>query len=276
MELFQERAPYLNNKKDEEKRKWASWEKMGRGRRKRRRRRRRRKNKGVMLTNTVCVTRNVSDPFSPCDVPNLNQAIVCAHSKVSALLQPANRSHGVIRSNAAELCDTAGGCAPEVNVAPEANTEDVLRRPIKEVEVEIILELWRIEDLEGRLGDVTGRMTRRWKDLIKRKEEKRRRGRRLFLWKEGGGRSWLRHLLCFHLDWGEGIDVSEGGVNSNGRVLLGGLELKEVPSWGWAEGILSCGAVLCGIFITTGDSITAGTKELALQNPLVSDHCLLY
>lgn len=42
----------------------------------------------------------------------------------------------------------AGTSAPQVNTSPKANTEDVKRGPVHQVQVEVILQLWGIQHFE--------------------------------------------------------------------------------------------------------------------------------
>lgn len=46
----------------------------------------------------------------------------------------------------------AGAGAPQVDTGAQSHTEHVQRRPVHQVEVEIVLELWSIQNFEGNFG----------------------------------------------------------------------------------------------------------------------------
>lgn len=73
-----------------------------------------------------------------------------------------------------------GACAPQVHTSPEANTQQIPRRPVHQVEVEVVLQLGGVQHLKGDLGDLAGWLTRRSQELVatrggrRRKEERER------------------------------------------------------------------------------------------------------
>lgn len=60
----------------------------------------------------------------------------------------------------------AGAGTPQVDAGPQAHAQQVSRRPVHQVEVEVILQLWGIQDLEGDLGDLAGRFPRRAQEFV--------------------------------------------------------------------------------------------------------------
>lgn len=60
----------------------------------------------------------------------------------------------------------AGARTPQIDAAAEAHGEDVLRRPVHEVEIEVVLELGRVEHLERDARDLAGGLSRRPQQLL--------------------------------------------------------------------------------------------------------------
>lgn len=60
----------------------------------------------------------------------------------------------------------AGAGAPQVHAGPQPHAEHVERRPVHQVQIEIILQLGRVQDLEGDLGDLAGGLPRRPQQLL--------------------------------------------------------------------------------------------------------------
>lgn len=60
----------------------------------------------------------------------------------------------------------AGARTPEIDAAAEAHGEHVLSRPVHEVEIEVVLELGRIEHLEGDPRNLAGGLSRRPEQLL--------------------------------------------------------------------------------------------------------------
>ena len=50
----------------------------------------------------------------------------------------------------------AGAGAPQVHAGPQPHAEHIEGRPVHQVQVEVVLQLWRVQDLEGDLGDLAG------------------------------------------------------------------------------------------------------------------------
>lgn len=60
----------------------------------------------------------------------------------------------------------AGAGTPQVDAGSQAHTEQVPRRPVYQVEVEVVLQLRSVQHLEGDLGDLAGRFARRAEQLV--------------------------------------------------------------------------------------------------------------
>lgn len=69
--------------------------------------------------------------------------------------------------------DLAGAGTPQINTGSQADTEQVTRRPVYQVEVEVILQLWSIQHFEGDLGDLSGWFPRGAEQLVTTKKSKR-------------------------------------------------------------------------------------------------------
>lgn len=70
-------------------------------------------------------------------------------------------AYAVPRPQIAELGDLAIGRGPEVDAGAEADGEHVLRGPVDEVEIEVVLQGGRVQDLMRRFGDLPGWLLRR-------------------------------------------------------------------------------------------------------------------
>lgn len=60
----------------------------------------------------------------------------------------------------------AGAGAPQVDAGPQTHAEQVPRRPVYQVEVEVVLQLWSVQHLEGDLRDLTRWLARRAEQLV--------------------------------------------------------------------------------------------------------------
>lgn len=60
----------------------------------------------------------------------------------------------------------AGAGTPQVDAGPQAHAEQVPRRPVYQVEVEVVLQLRSVQHFEGDLGDLAGRFPRRAEQLV--------------------------------------------------------------------------------------------------------------
>lgn len=97
-----------------------------------------------------------SHSFTPCCIPYLNGALVSPYSQVGATLRPTHGTNSVVRPQIAELGDLAAACIPQVDAIPQSDREDIVRRPVHEVEVEVVLQCGRVQHLVGRPRDLPG------------------------------------------------------------------------------------------------------------------------
>lgn len=95
----------------------------------------------------------LADSAAPGCVPELDGALAGAHCEVSALGVPVEAGDGV-RSELAELEDTVVGGVPEVEGGVEGDREYVEGGPLEQVEVEVVLQVGRVQHLEGHLADL--------------------------------------------------------------------------------------------------------------------------
>mmetsp|Transcript_63313 Transcript_63313/g.181645 ORF Transcript_63313/g.181645 Transcript_63313/m.181645 type:complete len:360 (+) Transcript_63313:650-1729(+) len=110
-------------------------------------------------------------------VPYLHLPFVGAHRQMSPSLRPTDRGDGILGPKVAELGHPAGASIPEVHTTAQADAQEVGRRPIDQVQVEVVLQLWRIQDLERDLGDFPGHLPRRVEELAVVERHRRERER---------------------------------------------------------------------------------------------------
>ena len=102
-------------------------------------------------------------------VPDLDVPFVGAHGNQVAAdpVGPGHGSHRVaVLREVAEPGDLAGAGAPQVDGRAEPDGEHVLRRPVDQVEVEVVLQLGSVQHLEGDLRDLAHRLPRRPQQLL--------------------------------------------------------------------------------------------------------------
>jgi len=88
------------------------------------------------------------------DVPNLNDSTVRANGEMLPSLGPTHRGHLVAWAKVMQLRHLAVACRPDVDAVGETDCQVVGRRPVDQVQVEIVLESWRIKNFVGNLGDL--------------------------------------------------------------------------------------------------------------------------
>lgn len=80
-------------------------------------------------------------------------SLVCAHCQQIAPLGPL---HGgdrlvVVGAQVAQLDHLAVACAPQVHRGAQPNRQHVLAGPVHQVQVEVVLQFGRVQDLENKL-----------------------------------------------------------------------------------------------------------------------------
>jgi hypothetical protein len=85
---------------------------------------------------------------------HLNFALVSPYYQVSATLRPTHGANRVLRPQIAELGDLAAARVPQVDAIPQSDSQDIVRGPIHEVEVEIVLQCGRVQHLVRRARDL--------------------------------------------------------------------------------------------------------------------------
>lgn len=79
----------------------------------------------------------------------LQVALLSADREKVAALRPLDgRDRVVVGAEIAELHHLAVAGAPQVDAGAESHGEHVLRGPVHQVQVEVILELWRVKHLQ--------------------------------------------------------------------------------------------------------------------------------
>ena len=76
-----------------------------------------------------------------------------ANGEKGTVPRPLHTCHTIIWADIAQFCDLAVHGGPEVDARAETYGQNVLRRPINQVEVEIVLQAGGVEDFEGLRGD---------------------------------------------------------------------------------------------------------------------------
>lgn len=117
-------------------------------------------------TDTGRVALQFVDLLVSCYVPNLNISVICSNSHQISLkknssiftiskkkyaypLIPSNGSDWIrVAGEITESCDLAGESWPQVDATAEANAQHVLWRPVNKVEVEVVLQFWRVQHFE--------------------------------------------------------------------------------------------------------------------------------
>lgn len=107
---------------------------------------------------------------------NLDIAKAGADGKIGAFSGPVHSADAVPGPQIAELGDLAIGSRPEVDAIPEADGERVLRRPVDKIEVEVVLQRRRVQDLScarTRIGNQKIVLVARWVfvEMPKKREE---------------------------------------------------------------------------------------------------------
>lgn len=100
------------------------------------------------------MTMECLDDLALVRVPDLQLPKVSSDCKQVSLLGPLDACHGVSRTNVVEFRHLAACRRPQVNAGSESDCELVLRRPVDEIQVKVILQSRRIKHFERRLRDV--------------------------------------------------------------------------------------------------------------------------
>mmetsp|Transcript_22852 Transcript_22852/g.59615 ORF Transcript_22852/g.59615 Transcript_22852/m.59615 type:complete len:209 (+) Transcript_22852:1596-2222(+) len=116
-------------------------------------------------THSTGVAHHRSDLLTPVSVPDLHNAAVGPDGKVRAPSDPLDTRNKVgrvrqIAPQVAQLGHLGGACAPEVNARAEADAKHILRRPVHQVEVEVVLQVGGIQHFERHLRDLPGHLPR--------------------------------------------------------------------------------------------------------------------
>lgn len=93
------------------------------------------------------------------DVPDLDLGIARPNRQVAAISRPGQAADVVtVVGHLAKRLHAAGAGVPEVHCAAEGHSNDVLARPVQQVEVVVVNQVRRIQDAVLGLGDVTIRL----------------------------------------------------------------------------------------------------------------------
>eukprot|EP00166_Cyanidium_caldarium_P006323 ctg_900.g374 len=95
------------------------------------------------------------------DVIDVHQAGRQPHRQAVAARRPAHRAHGVRRRlHIAQLGHFGGVRAPQIHRVAQTDRQHVARRPVHQVEVEVVRQRGRVQHFEGHAGDAALRATR--------------------------------------------------------------------------------------------------------------------
>jgi hypothetical protein len=103
--------------------------------------------------NPVRMAVHHADPLHLVDVPEVDLSVVGSQAEGRPLRSPPDRSNRVGQSQIAKFGHFGVVSVPEIDIGGQADCQEVLLRPIDEVEVEIILQGWRIKHLERHFAD---------------------------------------------------------------------------------------------------------------------------
>jgi hypothetical protein len=98
-------------------------------------------------------------------IPDLYQALARADCEVGTPLNPAHTGDSIVLQ-LTELSNSARLGVPHVDGVSQTDTQDVAAAPVNQVQVEIVLQIWSIEDLERDLVDVAGLLSRCFKNAL--------------------------------------------------------------------------------------------------------------
>ena len=101
---------------------------------------------------TIMATKRLQQLVLGC-IPDLEFARVSADREEGTVARPLYAGYTVIWPNITQLGHFAVLSGPEVDAGTEAHGQNILRGPVDQVEVEVVLKAWRIEHLERLLGN---------------------------------------------------------------------------------------------------------------------------
>mmetsp|Transcript_26655 Transcript_26655/g.84844 ORF Transcript_26655/g.84844 Transcript_26655/m.84844 type:complete len:297 (-) Transcript_26655:20-910(-) len=167
-------------------------------------------------------------------VPDLHLAVVGSHGEVHTSLRPRHGRDAIVGAEVAQLGDLARAGAPQINARAQADRENVHGGPVHQVEIEVVLQRRRVQDLEWRFCDLALCAPRAGEKALRASAD-RRQGEGLFQvegglarglepeqvarWRRGGelvraGRAALLPVLAFA---GAGPERSARGAPRGGR-----------------------------------------------------------
>lgn len=83
-----------------------------------------------------------------------------------SLLRPLHARHRVAWTDVVQLRDLTARCGPKINARSQTDSQLVLRRPINQIEVEIVLQRGCIKHFEGSLRNLALFGVRRRQKLV--------------------------------------------------------------------------------------------------------------
>ena len=101
---------------------------------------------------TIVAAKRLQELILGC-VPDLQLSRVRAHCKKGTITGPLHACNTVIRPNIAQLRHFAVLSGPEVDTGAKTDGQNILRRPVHQVEVKVVLQARCVEDLERLLRD---------------------------------------------------------------------------------------------------------------------------
>ncbi len=94
----------------------------------------------------------VAQAFASGGVPDLDVTLERADGEIVSFVYPAERGDLVMLAQIAQLGYLGRLCAPKVHTRPQPDAEDVGRAPVHKVEVEVVRQVWCVEDPVRCLG----------------------------------------------------------------------------------------------------------------------------
>mmetsp|Transcript_2387 Transcript_2387/g.8793 ORF Transcript_2387/g.8793 Transcript_2387/m.8793 type:complete len:246 (-) Transcript_2387:411-1148(-) len=93
-------------------------------------------------------------------VPDVQLAVVRAHRQKGAALRPRDAAHVIVRPQVAEFRHVARARAPQIHTLPQPHRQHIVRAPVHQVQVKVILKLRSVQHLERRARNLSRRTSR--------------------------------------------------------------------------------------------------------------------
>ena len=115
------------------------------------------------------VTTQSPNLFALDGIPQLHFPPVGAHRQVRAPLRPRDRRYDIFGwGKIAQFGNLGCASTPKVHTRAQTDRQDILRRPVNQIEIKVILQGWGIKDLKRDLLDASLSFLRRRHESLAR------------------------------------------------------------------------------------------------------------